>query len=79
MPEQDKLKHVLNVSKMLVEFLTKFTDYLANLKYPFKDMAIVREYLEVFKWDVVRIDHIDLGQSADLLTACFATNSAFWT
>jgi len=79
LPGQDKEKHVLNVSERLVGFLTKFTDYLANLKYPFKDMAIVREYLEVFKWDIIETDHVDLGKSADLLTACFASNSAFWT
>ena len=42
-------------------------------------MAIVREYLEVFKWDIIETDHVDLGKSADLLTACFASNSAFWT
>ena len=78
--DDNKEKHVHKLSQTLVEFLTKLTDYLANLKYPLKDMAIVREYLEVFKWDIIGVDNKQLlGKSAGLLTACFETNSKFWT
>jgi len=47
------------------------TDYLIDEKVFIKDMAIVKELLEVFKWDVVAEYKEQLGPSAELLSACF--------
>ena len=36
---------------MLIEYFTKYTDYMANQKIEIKDMCIIKEFLEPFKWD----------------------------
>jgi len=54
----------------LVGYLTKFTDYMANVKIGIKDLAMVREFMEPFKWDGVEVDRAKLGKATDLLTSC---------
>ena len=47
------------------------TDYLIDEKVYIKDMAIIKELLEVFKWDQVPGLKEKLGESASLLTAVY--------
>ena len=78
LPAPEKNKLIEKLSKALVEFLTKFTDYMANEKIPLKDMAISRQFLEPFKWDNVLFYSAMLGSGAGLLTCCLGSDQ-FWT
>ena len=62
---------------MLIKYFTKFTDYLVNEKYPVKDLAVAKEYLEPFQWDLVEVDRLKLGGAAKLLTGSFQSDN-FW-
>ena len=42
---------ILYINFVLVEYITKLTDYLANEKITVKDIAVIKEFLEPFKWD----------------------------
>jgi len=65
------------MSIKLAENITRFTDYLANLKIPIKDIAIKRLYLEPLKWDYSTLDNKILGKGAGLLTKCL-DSTYFW-
>ena len=47
---------------MLSELLTKCSDYMANDKIPKKDIAVINEFLEPFKWDQYNIESLCLDQ-----------------
>ena len=62
---------------MLVTYLTKYSDYLTNLKIPLKDMSVTKEFLEPFKWEFIIETKHKLGNSIGLLEE--ALNSEyFW-
>jgi len=50
---------------------------MADQKIETKDMAIIREFMEPFKWDNIDVDRTKLGQSAELLSTCLNSDS-FW-
>jgi len=50
---------------------------LANSKVFIKDVAISREFLELFKWDSNVNHRKNLGQAANLVTNCF-NSVKFW-
>ena len=65
-------------SRMLVEHLTRYSDYMANMKILAKDMAISRSFLEPFKWDTVEVYKDKLGDdAAALLTKCFESETFY--
>ena len=65
------------MSKELADYLTKYTDYLANVKIPMKDVAISREFLQPFTWDNVIVHKAMLMDGADLLTTCLNSNEFY--
>jgi len=65
------------LSSELVEYLTSYTDYIANKKIPIKDTAIIRLFIEPFKWDFIQIDRAKLGKADMLLTECLKSDD-FW-
>ena len=48
------------------------------MKIHTKDTAIIRLFLEPFKWEFVEIDRKKLRNAGDLLTECFKSED-FWT
>jgi len=64
--------------RMLVEYLTRYSDYMTNIKILAKDMAISRSFLEPFKWDTVDAYKDKLGDvAAGLLTKCFESETFY--
>ena len=55
----------------LVDFLTTYTDYLANEKIQIKDIGIIRMFNGPFKWDLIKVDRAKLGKAESLLNECF--------
>jgi len=50
------------LSNHLIEYLTKYTDYLANEKIVIKDIALQRMFLEPFKWEFIAVEKFKLGE-----------------
>ena len=61
---------------MLAEYLTKYTDYMVNYKIPIKDMAICREFLELFIWSR-NFSQANMIKEANLLNKCLESDE-FW-
>ena len=65
------------INKMLIEYFTKFTDYIANEKYPLIDVALADQFMDPLKWDFLEPHKSKLKDSASLLTKCLQS-SDFW-
>jgi len=61
---EEKEELIKNQSRVLWNYYTKFTDYIANIKIPIKDIAVYREYLKPLKWDKMTNYKSKLGNSA---------------
>ena len=72
---QDRLKK--KVENKLVNFLTKYSDYLCDQKYFIKDVALSRQFLEPFTWKYVDLSKLKLGNSISLLETVLKSD-AFW-
>ena len=62
----------------MVEYLTKYSDYIINPKIPIKDMAVVKQFLEIFKWDNHSVHSETLENSSVLFKSCLSSED-FWT
>jgi len=58
---------------MLIDYLTKYTDYMATVQIPIKDMAICREFLEFFNWPKHFL-HANMEKEAGLLNKCLESD-----
>ena len=63
---------------MLIEYFTKFTDYIANEKYHMIDIALADHFMDPLKWDFLEPNKSKLKDAASLLTKCLQSPS-FWS
>lgn len=62
---------------MLVEYFTKYADYMANEKITQKNLAVTREFLEPLKWNTIEKKKDLLGNGGKLLSHCL-DSKIFW-
>jgi len=77
MLKTEKMPMVFEMSNNIVEYFTKYTDYMVHSKVHTKDMAVSRLYLQPFKWHLVAIERSKLGRADTLLAEIFNSN-LFW-
>ena len=68
---------IKTLSSDLAEYFTKFTDYMVNSKIMLKDMALIKQFLEPFRWQYGRADEEKLGGARDLVCHCLRSVD-FW-
>ena len=77
MPSERLGAFVQQMAVELAEYLTEYSDYMANENVVIKDMAVTREFMEPFKWEKIEDYKINLGESAELFSTCFESDD-FW-
>ena len=66
-----------HINNVLVEYFTKLTDYIADEKIYVKNITVIQEFLEPFKWDKMWNFKSKLGPASELITAVFKSKD-FW-
>jgi len=75
-PDKDRVIQI--VCDSLIEWFTKYTDYLSNQKIVLKDLALERMFLEPFKWDFITIEKRNLGKDKSSLLSKCLDSECFW-
>ena len=51
---------------------------MANDKIYYKDMAVFKGFMEIFKWDCSEVHQAKLGNASFLVASCFKSDE-FWS
>jgi len=65
------------LAKTLVEYFTKYSDYMANEQIEPKEIAVMQRFLEPFRWFSIASEREKLGNASDLYVKCLESD-AFW-
>ena len=72
-----KSEYMSDLINDLTDFITRLTDYICDPKIQFKDMAVVNEFMEPFKWNKITVYEKKLNNGAEILTTTLKSKD-FW-